>query len=44
MNNMNMNPMDAMSTGGMGMNNNMPGGGGGGNMPNMPAFGLSVNP
>jgi len=42
-NNMNMNPMDALMSSGMGMNNAMScGGGGGGNM--MPTFGLSVNP
>ena len=44
MNNMGMNSMDGMGGGGLGMNNNMGGGGGGGNMPNVPAFGLSVNP
>ena len=41
-NNMNMNPMDDMMSGGMGVKNAMSGGGGGGNM--MPPFGLSVDP
>ena len=41
-NNMNMNPMDDMMSGGMGVKNAMSGDGGEGNM--MPPFGLSVDP
>ena len=45
MNNMNMNSMDSMTSGGgMGMNNNMSGGNTNGGSNNNIAFGLSVNP